>query len=620
MEPRVVGRPPRGRAVWMGLAILVVLALAAAVVRAATRPAAPTLPAADLYTVRPASDTTTIATRGTVQAESEIQLAFPVGGTLKTVNVKVGDTVQRGQVLATLNDSAQRAALAQAEAGVGVAQSQVGAAQSQVAEAQAKLQELLAGPTPATVAAAQAQVAQAETGLQTAQRAYALAQQLYQDRTQQKAQLVAAQAAVQQALTALQTAQQNQPAEEQAAQAALAAAQKNLAQAQQNLQTYEQEYGNITLQQVEQAQQQYQQELSAFQAWQQGAYPGPNPYQVPLQADQTIANTLSAEYNNLQGAQQAYQQAQAALAQAEAQVNQVSTSTAQLEANYQAAEQQLAQAEALYNDRTPEEQAVVQAQNAVDQAEAAVKAAQAQAAAATQPATPQEIAAAKAAVSAAEAGVTTAESNVAAAQAQVQAAQVQENNTVLTAPVSGLVTQAPLHPGDTVGAGTPIFTLDVKALQVAIAVSENQVDAVRVGDPITLTVPELPGKTFTGRVFQVYPTPIPQNGGEYEVLATVHDPTGKVKPGMTGNVTIHLGATAHALMVPSTALTTVSGQTGVYVVGQPPKGAQDVPGLPPGVYFQPVVLGVQGTRFDQVLHGLRAGQTILLGEGRFFFH
>lgn len=603
----------------IGLGILLILAIVATVVRAASQPPPLSLPAADLYQVRPASATNTIAARGTVQAQSEIQLAFPVPGTLKTVSAKVGDTVQAGQVLATLDDSTQQAALAQAQAGVGVAQSQVGAAQGQLAEAQAHLQQVLQGPTQATVAAAQAQVEQAKTALATAQKSLAIQQQLYQDRTQQKAQLVAAENAVSQALAALQAAQQNQTAQSQAAQQALATAQKNLAIAQQNLQTDQTQYGSITLQQVEQAQQAYLQELSAYQSWQQGAYAGQNPYAVPLQADQAIYQGLSQGYYALQQAQQAYQAAQAAVAQAEAEITGVNTSVTQAEANYEAAKNQLAQAEALYNDRTQEEQALVAAQNGVDQAQAALKAAEAQAAAATQPATPAEVQAAQAAVQAAQAGVNTAQSSVAAAQAQVQSAQVAVNNTILKAPASGVITQAPLHPGATVGAGTPVFTLDVKQLQVAIAVSENQVNAVEVNDPITLTVPELPGKSFSGRVFQVYPTPIPGNAGEYEVLATVDDPSGQVKPGMTGNVVIHLGAQAHALLIPDTALATYQGKTGVYVVGTPPKGAVVDPSLPPNVYFQPVVLGVQGNRFDQVLEGLKPGQTILLGEARFFF-
>lgn len=592
--------PPRRR--WVaGGALAGLLAVGAGWARAATDPP-PAIPAGDLYQVRPATLASTLTTTGTVEAQAELQLAFVTGGTLKTVAAQIGEHVQAGQVLATLDDAAQQAALQQAQAGVQVAT-------GQAAQAQAQLRQVLQGPTAATVAAAQAQVAQAATALQAAQASAQAAVEAYNDRTAEATQVVQAQNAVNEALTALKTAEQTQSAQQAAAEQALAAAQKKLATDQANLATDQQEYGNITLQQVQQADQQYLSELADFQAWQSGSYPGVNPYAGPLQADATIYQNLANGYYTLQQAQEAVQADQAAVAQAQAQLNTLNTAVAQAQANYAAAEKNLEQAQAIYNDRTPQQQQLVAAQNAVAEAQSALKTAQAEAAAQTQPATP-------AAIQAAQAAVLTATAEVAAAQAQVQAATVAVNNTVLRAPAAGIITAAPDHPGDTVGAGTPVFTLDTDQLQVALAVSEAQLPALQVGDRLTFTVPEQPGHTYTGRILQTYPTPVPGNGNTYKVVALLTQSAG-LKPGMTGSAVIHLGPQARALTVPPPALVSLAGHPGVYVVtGSAAASSGSVPVS--AVHWVPVVVGRSTPDAVTIRHGLRPGMWVVLGEGKFF--
>lgn len=621
--------PRFGRGLLIGLAIVVGLAIVAGIVRAATPPPNP-IPAADIYRVAKASLASTIQTRGTVKARSSVDLSFQTVGVIATLPVKVGDRVHQGQTLATLDASQEDTQVAQATSGVTAAQAQVSVAQGKVdqakgalAQAQAALQELLAGPTDATRAAAKTRVTQAQTALAVAQSDYQSQQQLYNDRTQQKAQLVAAENAVNLALEGLKTARTNATAQKSAEQQALASAQTALDQAKKTLAQDQTQYGSITKQQVEQAQQTYLNELSAYQSWVAGAYSGQNPYSAPLQADQQIYQGLSQGYTALQQAQQDYASATAAVAQAQAALDANGTSVSQAMTNYQAAEKSLAQAEAQYNDRTQEKQALTAAQNGVAQAKSALAAAQAAYQAAIQPATPQAIQqaranvqSAQAAVSAAESGVQAANAGVATAQAQLQAARVAKSHTVLTAPAAGTVTAVPDHSGETVSPGSPVLTIDVEALQVSLVVSETQRNLIQNGDRITLTVPELPGKTFTGHIFQIYPTPVSGNAGEYEVLATVNQAGGKVQPGMTGNVQIQLGSRARAILVPATALATRNGVTGVYVIGA--KGGQSIPGLPANVRFRPVSVGRYEQARVEVVKGLSPGDRILLGEARFF--
>lgn len=82
------------------------------------------------------------------------------------------------------------------------------------------------------------------------------------------------------------------------------------------------------------------------------------------------------------------------------------------------------------------------------------------------------------------------------------------------------------------------------------------------------------------------------------------------------------------------SLQQVSGQYGVYMIGHPPAGNTASGGagsgtigagassvdqnLPKGVFFEPVQVGFLGTKDAVVITGgLKPGDKILLGEGRF---
>jgi RND family efflux transporter MFP subunit len=77
---------------------------------------------------------------GYITARRQATVSTQITGTLTAVLFEEGDVVKAGQVIARLEDSALRAALASAEAQVQVTQAQVAQAQAQVGQAQADLQ------------------------------------------------------------------------------------------------------------------------------------------------------------------------------------------------------------------------------------------------------------------------------------------------------------------------------------------------------------------------------------------------------------------------------------------------------------------------------------------------
>ncbi len=105
----------------------------------------------------------TLTASGTIRA-TEVRIAAELGGRVSEIPVRLGQTVQEGDVLVRLDATPWLLQLTPAEAGVAVAQ--------------ADLDALLAGPHPAEIAAARAAVALAQAERDGAQRAWeeALAQ------------------------------------------------------------------------------------------------------------------------------------------------------------------------------------------------------------------------------------------------------------------------------------------------------------------------------------------------------------------------------------------------------------------------------------------------------------
>jgi macrolide-specific efflux system membrane fusion protein len=123
----------------------------------------------------------TVSATGTVQPASSSDLNFVNGGVLTAVNVKAGDKVTAGQVLATIDPAKARVTLGSAQAAQGAAQqkldqarnpltaSQQSQAAASLAQAQAQLdaakQQLADAASPADAAKAQTAVNQAQANL-----------------------------------------------------------------------------------------------------------------------------------------------------------------------------------------------------------------------------------------------------------------------------------------------------------------------------------------------------------------------------------------------------------------------------------------------------------------------
>jgi HlyD family secretion protein len=151
-----------------------------------------------------------------------------------------------------------------------------------------------------------------------------------------------------------------------------------------------------------------------------------------------------------------------------------------------------------------------------------------------------------------------------AAVAQAQAALDHErfnlDNTIIRAPIDGVVISRSVDVGQTVAASLQaptLFTIarDLTRMQIETSVDESFIGMVKQGDPVSFTVFAWPGRTFKGALAQVRLEPVVESGVvKYNCIVHVDNEDQALKPGMTATVSIEVERHADVLKVPNAAL------------------------------------------------------------------
>ena len=177
----------RSRLVWLAALLLAVVGGAYALWAMVLSGGGQATAAVQTATVERGSISTTVSTTGTVAAQSTTSLSFDQSGRITAVNVKLGQEVKQGDVLAELDSTSLQRSLSTAQVGLSSAQTRLnqlleGSTQSELAsadqslvqaqasysEAVRALQDLEAGPTASEQLSAQQAVTSAQAQLDQA--------------------------------------------------------------------------------------------------------------------------------------------------------------------------------------------------------------------------------------------------------------------------------------------------------------------------------------------------------------------------------------------------------------------------------------------------------------------
>ncbi len=151
------------------------------------------------------------------------------------------------------------------------------------------------------------------------------------------------------------------------------------------------------------------------------------------------------------------------------------------------------------------------------------------------------------------------------ARAANRLANLELSWTTVTAPISGVVAERMIKPGNFVQANTPILRIvDDARLEAELNVPERELATLEAGLPVALTVDALPGRTFEGTIARVSPV-VDAQSGTFRVTAAFVG-KGDLKPGMFGRISIDYDQRADALTVPRAALLEDDAEPAVFVV------------------------------------------------------
>ncbi|MGB9793167.1 MAG: efflux RND transporter periplasmic adaptor subunit, partial [Thermacetogeniaceae bacterium] len=193
-----------------------------------------------------------------------------------------------------------------------------------------------------------------------------------------------------------------------------------------------------------------------------------------------------------------------------------------------------------------------------------------------------------------------AEAQVKQAQAAVEAARVQLANTVITSPIDGVVTARYADPGALAGSTQPVLTVaTIDSVQVQISVTGDDINKIRVGQDVAVSVPSAGEGEFRGKVARISPAADPRSR-LYPVEIAISNPDHALKPGMFARVKLTTDVRRDALRVPLQALVNKEGEKVVFVVES--GRARE----------RRVRVGISDERYAEIISGLRPGELVVV--------
>jgi RND family efflux transporter MFP subunit len=208
-----------------------------------------------------------------------------------------------------------------------------------------------------------------------------------------------------------------------------------------------------------------------------------------------------------------------------------------------------------------------------------------------------------------EGEVRSAAAQIIRAKDELDEAKDRLSETKISAPISGIVLERGVQPGQIVASGTNAVNggttllkiADLSRMFVRVKVDEADVARVMAGQNVKLTADALPGKAFDGKVQRVAPQ------GKVESNVTVFDVVVEVgaegrkalKPAMTANVEIEVSAKKGVVLVPLRAVRQ-SKQANGKVVTVEGEGQRNV------------TTGASDSKQIEIVAGLNDGERIVL--------
>ncbi len=170
----------------------------------------------------------------------------------------------------------------------------------------------------------------------------------------------------------------------------------------------------------------------------------------------------------------------------------------------------------------------------------------------------------------------------------------------LTSPISGVVVERSGTIGATVGSDANVFKIiDISRVWIDANVFEKDLERVRRGQEVKVSVPAFPGVNFLGSVILISSVVDPETRS-VKVRTEVPNSDGRLKPDMFANVQIITDLHRTAISIPQAAVLDDGGKTVVFIA----EGN--------GYAKREVHAGIQGNGRVEIIEGLQAGDKVVV--------
>lgn len=190
------------------------------------------------------------------------------------------------------------------------------------------------------------------------------------------------------------------------------------------------------------------------------------------------------------------------------------------------------------------------------------------------------------------------------AEAEKREAELELSRCTIRAPITGIVTERSLEPGQRVQPRQSLFTIvDMEPLRARIYLPEKEIFGIRPNQVVDLALNAQEEVVFQGRVEKIRPVVDPQTG-TVKVTLIIPQPPPQVRPGSFVDVRVVTQRHEDALLVPKKALIEEYGESYVFVVQ---KGK---------AFRRKLQVGFSDDQFVEVLAGVQVGDRVVIaGQG-----
>ena len=197
-----------------------------------------------------------------------------------------------------------------------------------------------------------------------------------------------------------------------------------------------------------------------------------------------------------------------------------------------------------------------------------------------------------------------ARASVKAASAQLELARIALADSVIRAPMDGIVSKRQVQAGEKVAPDMPVYTIvSLAELTLEAQVPTSDIPRIKVGQDVAFRVDGFTGRTFAGKVARVNPT---TEAGSRAMLVyiTVPNDDGALRGGMFAKGSIVTERTAALPQVPVAAVHEQNGHATVYKISNGK------------VVAQPVTLGLRNEDegMAAVTEGLAHGEHVIVSK------